>query len=97
MQGVTENVTVSNYRAEDPLPSFNVFTIDMTSSTSGTPSTLPGTEQGAGYFRDVLFEDIFIANVSTVRQSKSDGGCKPACAQGLPLPTGVPNIVAGGT
>ena len=75
-KGNTSDVTISNYRAEDPLPSLNVFTIDGTSGNAG------GGGGNAGYFKNVLFEDIFIANVSTVRKSSSTGGCTPACPKG---------------
>jgi len=90
--GTTEDVIISNYRAEDPLPSLNVFTIDMRNDASKPAGS---DRNGAGTFHNVLFEDIFIANVSTVRKSLFSGGCVPACGNG-PLPTGVPNTLSGG-
>lgn len=69
-----------------------VFTIDMRNDASKPAGS---DRNGAGTFHNVLFEDIFIANVSTVRKSLFSGGCVPACGNG-PLPTGVPNTLSGG-
>jgi hypothetical protein len=84
--GTSENIIVSNYRAEDPLPTLNVFTIDFRDDP---------TQPNNKTFRNVLFEDIFIANVSTIRNSKTGGDCVPKCGNG-PLPTGIPNTIIGG-
>jgi hypothetical protein len=92
--GTTERITISNYRAEDPLPSLNVFTIDMEEDAVG----LLG--QQGGTFAHVLFEEIVIANVSTARTCFSSGqcGCMPAtaCHGHDNLPVGVPNTISGG-
>merc|ERR1711920_510106 len=77
--GDTENIRVQNIRVEDRLPVLNAFQLSSES----------------GYLRNIVFEDITIANWSSQHACDPSGhgcDCIPACKPG-PLPYGIPNVI----
>ena len=81
-QGPTSGVQVKNIRIEDPLPSYNPWTINV-------------NDKGA--FQNVTFEDISITNFSVVHTCTHSGcSCSPPCTPSGngDLPWGIPNVFA---
>ena len=80
--------------ASDPLPSMNAINLDMRpGSASGKMHFQPATVSA------VTIRNFHVAAFSTSKMCSQFGnGCKciPDCGKSLPLPHGIPNILAGG-
>ena len=76
------NITISDVRLSDPLPSMNWMQISS------------DAEEGFAYIR---FQNVTVASeANTARACTSTGGCncQPACPKGEQLPQGMPNLLA---
>ena len=75
------NVTISDVRLSDPLPSMNWLQISS------------NAEAG---FANIRFQNVTVASeANTARTCTSAGGCncQPACPKGAQLPQGMPNLL----
>lgn len=103
--GRVANLLMRDIRITDPFPSFNPFSLDARpASTNDSIQAMPFSTEldkpdSVNSLSNVTFQDISVANVSTVRDCPkfSHGcSCQPSCQPGA-LPVGIPNVFVAGS
>ena len=98
--GFTEpaaNIHVNRFTFLDPFPSMNVFQLVAMNKELKDDASFNGTASSIAALQNMSFTNITVAAVSTARTCHFNWGCNcaPACKKGVPMPTGLPNVLRG--